>query len=83
MQFRGAWYAFGALALVLILFELFFRFRYEQTGSRLWRVDRLTERACLVKIGDAICSAPPAARPTIRPARNPYFASPTPEPNPQ
>jgi hypothetical protein len=81
MQNKAAWYAFGFLALVVVLFDLFFRFRYEQAGDRLWRIDRISERACLVQIGDANCSPPPADRATLKPARNPYLASPTPEPN--
>lgn len=85
MNYRGAWYAFAALAIVVILFELFFRFRYEPAGNRLWRIDRLTERACLVRIGDALCS-PGADLRLFRGTgggshRNPYLASPTPEPN--
>lgn len=81
MQFRAAWYALGLIALVLILFELFFRFRYEDAGGHLWRIDRITERACIVQIGDAICSNPPVGRAAPRARRNPYLDSPTPEPN--
>jgi hypothetical protein len=84
---RPAWYVFGVLAILVILFELFFRFRYERAGDRLWRIDRLTERACVVSVGDAICSAPPeqSSFPRARPHghRNPYIDIPTPEPNPR
>jgi hypothetical protein len=82
MRFSGAWYAFGLLAVVVILFELFFRFRYEEAGNRLWRIDRITERACLVQIGDAICAKPRALGFSLRAPRNQDFDSPTPEPNP-
>jgi hypothetical protein len=79
MQFKGAWYAFALAAAVLILFELFFRFRYVQAGDHLWRIDRVTERACLVRIGEAICSPPPATPAARHVSALP--ASPTPEPN--
>lgn len=82
MPFRVAWYIFAAIVAVVLLFELFFRYRYEPAGRALWRIDRLTERACLVQVGEALCSTPPpsAAR---RTRYNPYLFEPTPEPNPQ
>jgi hypothetical protein len=84
MSYRAAWYTFAVLAIVVILFELFFRFRYEAAGNRLWRIDRLTEHACLVRIGNAVCS-PGDLRTLVRTGRssprNPYLQSPTPEPN--
>jgi hypothetical protein len=87
MRYRAAWYALIAIALVVIIFELFFRYRYVGAGNRVWRIDRVTEQACLVRVGSAICSssppAPVARDAAVRPAdRNPYLASPTPEPNP-
>jgi len=85
MRYRAAWYALIAIALIVIIFELFFRFRYVRAGDQVWRIDRITEQACLVRIGGAICSpsSPVPARAAVRPAaRNPYLASPTPEPNP-
>lgn len=82
-RFKGAWYAFGLLAVVLILFELFFRFRYVEAGNRLWRIDRITERACLVQIGEAMCAKPTVWDATVRAPRNPYLDAPTPQPNPR
>jgi hypothetical protein len=87
MRYRAAWYALIAIALVVIIFELFFRYRYVGAGNRVWRIDRVTEQACLVRVGSAICSssapAPAARDAAVRPADgNPYLASPTPEPNP-
>jgi hypothetical protein len=82
MRFRAAWYALVVIALVLILFELFFRFRYVHAGDRVWRIDRLTERACLVTIGDAVCSGAtaPSAAPPPAPTSNPLLKPPTPPP---
>jgi len=75
-------YAFAAIIVVVLLFELFFRYRYMQAGNTLWRIDRLTERACVVSVGDAICS--PAQMPRVtRPRYNPYLFEPTPVPNPR
>jgi hypothetical protein len=80
MTFRRAWYVFGALALIVLVFELFFRFHYVQAGNRLWRLDRVTEQACLVRVGEAICSGPAPA--VARRAATTYIpSSPTPEPN--
>jgi hypothetical protein len=82
MTFRRAWYVFGAVALIVIVFELFFRFHYVQAGNRLWRLDRVTEQACLVRVGEAICSAPAGGPAAARRATTTYIpASPTPEPN--
>jgi hypothetical protein len=88
MQYKSAWYALIVVAIVLIIFELFFRYRYVHAGGQLWRIDRVTEQACLVRIGDAMCSpstvpvgAPGAGRRSAN--RNPYLVSPTPEPNPR
>ncbi len=87
MRYRAAWYALVAIAVVVILFELFFRYRYVRAGDQVWRIDRVTEQACLVRIGNADCAAGAAAatRPRAAPraAQNPYLASPTPEPNPR
>jgi hypothetical protein len=81
MSFRQAWYVFALVALVIIVFELFFRYRYVQAGEHVWRIDRLTERACVVRVGEAICSMP-AARPAgPAPAPTTALISPTPEPN--
>jgi hypothetical protein len=79
VQYKTAWYALVAVAIVLILFELFFRYRYLAAGNRLWRIDRLTEKACIVRVGDALCSAPSSAPSNYtRPAgRNPYLVAPT------
>lgn len=79
MTFRTAWYIFGVVALGILIFELFFRYHYVEAGNRLWRLDRVTEQACLVRVGEAICSAPGVARR----ATTTYIipASPTPEPN--
>ena len=82
MPFRTAWYVFVALVVVVLLFELFFRYRYVHAGNQLWRIDRLTERACLVQVGEAMCSPPPASR-AARARYNPYLFEPTPEPSPQ
>ena len=86
MRYKAAWYALIAIAVVLIVFELFFRYRYVQAGDQVWRIDRVTERACLVRVGSADCAAaaPGAAPPRTasRMTANPYLASPTPEPNP-
>jgi hypothetical protein len=82
-RYRAAWYALAAVAVVVILFELFFRYRYVAAGNHLWRIDRVTERACVVRVGEPICSeasAPHVARAAA--PQNPYLASPTPEPNP-
>ena len=81
MRYRAAWYALVAIAIVVILFELFFRYRYVRAGDQVWRIDRVTEQACLVRIGSAICSGSPAPPPTPR-LRNPYLVPPTAEPNP-
>jgi hypothetical protein len=87
MRYRGAWYALIAVALIVIVFELFFRYRYVHAGDQVWRIDRVTEQACLVRVGSANCSSSPspvANRAEARPAsRNPYLDSPTPEPNPR
>jgi hypothetical protein len=87
MQYKAAWYALIAIAVVVIVFELFFRYRYVRAGDELWRIDRVTERACLVRVGNADCTSgattatvPHAA---TRTTANPYLASPTPEPNPR
>jgi hypothetical protein len=82
MRYRAAWYALVAIAIVLILFELFFRYRYVRAGDQVWRIDRVTEQACLVRIGSAICSSATAAGATPRPRINPYLVPPTAEPNP-
>lgn len=74
-----AWYVFALVALVVIVFELFFRYRYVQAGEHLWRIDRLTERACLVRVGEAVCSKPAGRAPA--PVPTTVFVSPTPEPN--
>ncbi|MBV8197441.1 MAG: hypothetical protein JO263_04860 [Candidatus Eremiobacteraeota bacterium] len=86
MEYRPLGYALVVLAIVLILFDVFFRYRYIVAGDRVWRIDRVTDQACIVTLGDAICSS--SASPTgrtihIRSSRNPYFSSPTPEPNPR
>jgi len=87
MRYRAAWYALIAIAVVVIVFELFFRYHYAQGGDRLWRIDRVTEQACLVRVGAPDCAAGAAAatgpRAAPRAAQNPYLASPTPEPNPR
>lgn len=80
MPYRVAWYVFAAIVVVVLLFELFFRYRYVHAGNELWRIDRLTERACLVQVGEALCSPPHAAQ---RARYNPYLFEPTPEPNPR
>ncbi len=85
MQYRAAGYALIALAIILILFDLFLRYRYVAAGNEVWRIDRVTEKACIVRLGDAICSPSSySERPTlrIRPTHNPYLGAPTPEPNP-
>jgi hypothetical protein len=87
MQYRAAWYALIAVAVIVIIFELFFRYHYVRAGDQIWRIDRITEQACLVRVGSAVCSpsspAPAARGAAARPAdRNPYLASPTPEPHP-
>lgn len=86
MQYKAAWYALIAIALVVIVFELFFRYRYVRAGDQLWRIDRVTEQACLVRVGSADCASASAGAPAPRSAPratvNPYLASPTPEPNP-
>jgi len=87
MQYRAAWYALIAIAVVVIVFELFFRYRYVRAGDQLWRIDRVTEQACLVRVGNADCASDaggaPAPRAAPRTTANPYLASPTPEPNPR
>lgn len=87
MQYRAAWYALIAVAVVVIVFELFFRYRYVSAGDQVWRIDRITEQACLVRAGSADCSSgtTAAAAPRSAPKApvNPYLASPTPEPNPR
>ncbi len=87
MRYKAAWYALIAVAVVLIVFELFFRYRYVSAGDNVWRIDRVTEQACLVRAGNADCASGPtaAAAPRIAPKVNvnPYLASPTPEPNPR
>jgi hypothetical protein len=87
MRYRAAWYALIAIAVVVIVFELFFRYRYVRAGDQLWRIDRVTEQACLVRVGSADCAAgsttAAAPRPAPRAPQNPYLASPTPEPNPR
>lgn len=87
MQYKAAWYALIAVAVVVIVFELFFRYRYVQAGDQLWQIDRVTEQACLVRVGNADCSGAAAGAATPRTASrmtaNPYLASPTPEPNPR
>lgn len=82
MRYRAAWYALIAIAVVLILFELFFRYRYVRAGDQVWRIDRVTEQACLVRIGSPICSPSPALRGLRRARINPYLVPPTAEPNP-
>jgi len=87
MRYRAAWYALIAIAVVVIVFELFFRYHYVSAGDHVWRIDRVTEQACLVRTGDADCApgsaaaAAPRAAPKV--SVNPYLASPTPEPNPR
>lgn len=87
MRYRAAWYALIAIAVVVIVFELFFRYRYVHAGDQVWRIDRVTEQACLVRVGAADCTsgATTAAAPRVAPRTpaNPYLASPTPEPNPR
>jgi hypothetical protein len=83
MPIRTVWYVFAAIVVVVLIFELFFRYRYVHAGNQLWRIDRVTERACLVQIGEAICSPPPAPRVAPRARYNPYLYEPTPEPNPR
>ncbi|HEY6327155.1 MAG TPA: hypothetical protein VIW73_11655 [Candidatus Cybelea sp.] len=86
MRFKAAWYALIAIAVVVIVFELFFRYRYVRAGDQLWRIDRVTEQACLVRVGNADCAAAAAGatpRAAPRMTLNPYLASPTPEPNPR
>jgi hypothetical protein len=78
--YHTAWYVFLGLAAIVIIFELFFRFRYIQAGNHLWRIDRITEQACLVQIGDARC-APDAFPANSRRRINADLESPTPEPN--
>ncbi len=86
MQYKVAWYALIAIAVVVIVFELFFRYRYVSAGDNVWRIDRITEQACLVRAGNADCSpgttAAAAPRSAPKVTLNPYLASPTPEPNP-
>jgi hypothetical protein len=88
MRYRTAWYALITVALIVIIFELFLRYRYVHAGDQVWRIDRVTEQACLVRVGSAVCSSSPQDAPAARGAaarsagRNPYLASPTPEPNP-
>jgi uncharacterized membrane protein YadS len=76
-----------AFAVVVIVFELFFRYRYVRAGEQLWRIDRVTEQSCLVRVGGAVCGSETAAaaapRAAARVTANPYLASPTPEPNPR
>ena len=87
MQYKPAWYALIAIAVVVIVFELFFRYHYVHAGDQVWRIDRVTEQACLVRVGSADCAsaavgaAAPRAAPQV--TQNPYLASPTPEPNPR
>jgi hypothetical protein len=87
MRYKAAWYALIAIAVVLIVFELFFRYRYVRAGDQVWRIDRVTEQACLVRVGSADCASGAANAATPRAApramANPYLASPTPEPNPR
>ena len=82
MRYRAAWYALVAIAIVLILFELFFRYRYVRAGDQVWRIDRVTEQACLVRVGDAICSSSAESRAAPKTRVNPYLVPPTAEPNP-
>ncbi|MBV9233311.1 MAG: hypothetical protein JO030_04655 [Candidatus Eremiobacteraeota bacterium] len=86
MEYKPLGFALVALAIVLILFDVFFRYRFIVAGERIWRIDRVTDKACIVALGDALCSAlPSATQPTVRvrATRNPYLSSPTPEPNPR
>ncbi|MBV9056776.1 MAG: hypothetical protein JO351_09075 [Candidatus Eremiobacteraeota bacterium] len=86
MEYRPLGFALIALAIVLILFDVFFRYRFVVAGDRVWRIDRVTDQACIVSVGDAICSSPVSyGHRTVRgvPTTNPYLSSPTPEPNPR
>ncbi|MBV8725152.1 MAG: hypothetical protein JO078_13205 [Candidatus Eremiobacteraeota bacterium] len=83
MEYRPLGFALIALAIVLILFDVFFRYRFVVAGDRVWRIDRVTDQACIVSVGDAICSTSlSSGRRTVR-VTNPYLSSPTPEPNPR
>lgn len=86
MEYRPLGFALIALAIVLILFDVFFRYRFIVAGDRVWRIDRVTDQACIVRVGDAICSTSLSyGRRSVRvlPTTNPYLSSPTPEPNPR
>jgi hypothetical protein len=55
---QPALYAAGALVLVLLVFQLFFRYEYIQNNGALWRLDRLTQQMCQVNVTQAGCVAP-------------------------
>jgi hypothetical protein len=50
-----------AFATIGVIFQLFFRYEYLENGGVLWRIDRVTQQMCQVRIGDAKCAADPPA----------------------
>jgi hypothetical protein len=50
-------YAIGAVIVVALSFQFFFRYQYLENNGVLWRVDRLTQQMCQVQVGSARCAS--------------------------
>lgn len=47
--------AVALLAIVLVAFQLFFRYEYVKNGSVLLRIDRVTRETCRIDAADVVC----------------------------
>lgn len=59
--FRVATWAFVAVlsgAIAALVFQSFMRYRYEEIGGVLWRVDQVTDQRCRVLRKRSDCSLP-------------------------
>jgi hypothetical protein len=57
-----------ALGAVALMFQFFFRYEYLQNDGVLWRIDRMTQQMCQVRVGEAKCTpdSPSAPSKTAR-----------------
>jgi hypothetical protein len=53
--------AVASVAVLLLVFQIFFRYEYLSGGSQVYRIDRITHEVCRVVDGLIDC-APPSAK---------------------
>lgn len=54
-KYGPALLAIALFAIVLVVFQLFFRYEYIKTGSALLRIDRITRETCRIDAASLSC----------------------------